>query len=138
MFRFFPKDAALEIFNKTSHEDQARLAQVNKQFNEILKDKSSELEKYKSGCTVHSVGHTHVVLQKANPFSFAFHAMKGNKKVFECGMGWSLAAEFKMAMEEDTSFLIKKLESSPITKKAQLLLQEALEEENRSTFKNRK
>ncbi len=141
MFRLFLDEIALQVFNKLLHEDQARLAQVDKQFNEISKNKSSELAKYKSKCTVHSVGHTHLVLQGTfggHKQPFFFHAMKGNKKAFDHDMGLSQESynEYMAAMKGDTLSLIKELSHGGATsKKSALLLKEALEEENRATFK---
>jgi hypothetical protein len=137
MFRLFPNEVVKKIFEKTpNHEDQARLAQVNTQFNKISQDETLELNKYKSGCTVHSVGHTHVVLQKTfAPYKacpFVFYAMQGNEKAFNHEL--SIPAEsynkWKMAMKEDTISLINNLKSCGVTaSRSGILLEEALEQE---------
>lgn len=145
MFRLFAKETVVEVFNKTSIEDQARLAQVDKRFNEISKDETLELSKYKTKCIIHSVDHTHVVIREgfrlfspySPPYPFSLHLMKGNKKAYD-QMPLSTGSLFNLmiAMNEGTLSLIEELNSrSEAAKRIALHLQEAIEEENRSTLK---
>jgi hypothetical protein len=137
MFRLFPKEIVKKIFeNIPDHEDQARLAQVNKQFNKISQDETLELNKYKLGCTVHSVGHTHVVLQKEfnphGPYLFLFRTMQDNKKVFNYDLCIHKESynKWKMAMKTDTISLIKKLKLwGESAKDSGMLLENALKQE---------
>jgi hypothetical protein len=46
-FKDLPDEISLIIFNKTLRQDQARLAQVDKHCNEVVHDKTLDLDKYK-------------------------------------------------------------------------------------------
>lgn len=76
MFGFFeklPKEITLEIFSKTSCQDQARLAQVSKVFNNlIVSGKSLELPKYKSIRNGYEIGDVCLKIEKFTSGSYVF------------------------------------------------------------------